>query len=189
MIHDFHNKSSRVTASKSPRRTGFARGRRPVWGGSAPCAALTCRNSCSSRLRRETDRIGEECSRKHSAPFAIGRALRAGMKPMAGKREVGASQCSVVRAAVCTACGLWSLTLPALAQAPAPTADLPKPIPTWQGGKPVEFRNEGVGHEVPWNVEEQVLLPLFAGREELAGGLRSGTSGCSFRPRAHSDSP
>jgi len=162
-----------------------------VQGGSARCAALTCRNSCSSRLRRETDRIGEECSRKHSAPLVIGRALRTGM-PMAGERNVGASQpsarpCSatgpVVRTAACIACGLWCLTSPALAQAPAPTPELQGiPIQPSQGGKPVEFRqprpvafdkaipgnsvlakpgNEGVGQEVPWNVEEQVLLPLL----------------------------
>jgi hypothetical protein len=169
-----------------------------VRGSSTPCATLTFGNSCSSRLRRKTDRISEECSRKHSAPLVIGHALRTGMKPMAGERNVGASQpsarpCSatgsVVRAAVCIACGLWSLTSPALAQPPAPTPELQsKPIQPWQGGKPVEFRqpcpvaldkaipgslafakpaNEGVGQEAPGNVEERVLLPLLLEEKRL----------------------
>src|SRR5262249_35579057 len=75
------------------------------------------------------------------------------------------------------------------AQAPAPTPDLRgKPIQPWQGGKPLEFRrprpvafdkaipgnsaltkpgNEGVGQKVPWNVEEQVLLPLLLEEKRL----------------------
>lgn len=180
------------------RRTPSPRGRRPVWGSSAPCATHTFRNSCSSRLHRKTDRMGEECSKNHIAPLVIGRALRTGMKPMAGERNVGASQpsarrCSatdpVVRAAVYIACGLWSLTSQALAQVPAPTAEFQsKPIQPWQGGKAVEFRQprpvafdkaipgisalakpgtEGVGQEAPWNVEEQVLLPLLLEEKSL----------------------
>src|SRR5262249_8927434 len=85
-----------------------------------------------------------------TAPLVIGRALRAGMKPMPGECNVGASQPSarpysakgpVVRAAVCIASALWSLTSPALAQSPAPTQELQgRPIQPVQGGKPVGFR-------------------------------------------------
>jgi hypothetical protein len=206
--------SARGAARHSPWTKAPVSGRRRtragVWEGSTSrpgagkahrlwaCAALTFRSSCSSCLRRETDRIGEQCSRKPSAPLGIGGALRAGMKPRAGEGNVAAAQPSarpcfatdpVARAAVCIACGLWSLTSPALAQAPAPTSDLQgQPMQPRQGGKPIAFRqprpaafdkaipgnatlakpgNEGVGQEVPGNVQEQVLLPLLLEEKSL----------------------
>jgi hypothetical protein len=63
-------------------------GRRPVEGGSALCAALTFHNSCSSRPRRKTDRIGEECSRKHRRSLVSGLALRM-VKPRKGGTQGG----------------------------------------------------------------------------------------------------
>ena len=117
---------------------------------------------------------------------------------MAGERYVRAAQpsvrpCSaigpVVRAAACIACGLGSLTSPALAQVPAPTPEFQsKPIQSWQAGKPIEFRqprpnsfdqaipansalakpgNEGVGQEALGNAEERVLLPLLMEEKRL----------------------
>jgi len=170
----------------------------PHVDGPAPCATLTFGNSRSSCLRRKTDKISEQCNRKHSVPLVIGRALRTGVKPMAGERNVGASGPSarpcaatspIVRAAVCIACGLGSLTSPVFAQVPAPPSQFQsKPIQVWQGGRPVEFRqprsvapdkaiqgnsalakfgNEGVGQNVAGNVEERVLLPLLLEEKRL----------------------